>query len=364
VSRGAQVTALKGVLRFGSGSGSDYVGAFRLIPTSPPLFSAPTATSAVPAVAGRLRVAALNLFNYFQHPSDTGKCFPSQSAESCRGANTARELARQQAKLVTLITQLDADVLAVTEVENDGGGAAASTIERLADTLNAAGQTRCSRYLPVVVQGPLGGDAIAVGVLYCEDSLAVAPETEPAVLTDDWLTSAGVALAFPVFSGPSTSRSPLAVSLRERVSGETFTLVVNHLKSKGPSGLDAEGSVCWSRPELDADCDQADGQAYFNARRRAAVAALSAWLATAPTGSRDPDLLLVGDFNAYRLEQPLEDLRRAGYSDALESSYGYSYVFDGEAGALEVVLQTCGFAFMNRFTKFENLAHGGGGDDY
>ncbi|HWH01536.1 MAG TPA: hypothetical protein VNV66_19985 [Pilimelia sp.] len=52
----------------------------------------------------------------------------------------------------------------------------------------------------------------------------------------------------------------------------------------------------------------------------------------------DPDVLVVGDLNAYAGEDPVAALVCAGYTN-LVARYGgagaYSYVFDGQWGALE-----------------------------
>ena len=114
----------------------------------------------------------------------------------------------------------------------------------------------------------------------------------------------------------------------EQVStGGRFTIAVNHLKSKG--------SPC------DGDPDALDGQGNCNLTRAAAAEALADYLATDPTGSGDPDVLVVGDLNSYRLEDPITELRDAGYTDLqehFETADAYSYVFDGQLGYLDTAL--------------------------
>jgi len=101
---------------------------------------------------------------------------------------------------------------------------------------------------------------------------------------------------------------------------------VNHLKSKG--------SPC----DLP---DQGDGQGNCNVVRTNAIRQLVAWLATHPTGLADPDVLLIGDYNAYTQEDPITVLKKARYIDLLEARLGggaYSYVFDGQRGYLDYAL--------------------------
>jgi predicted extracellular nuclease len=112
--------------------------------------------------------------------------------------------------------------------------------------------------------------------------------------------------------------------------GQAFTVVVNHLKSKGADG--ASG----------ADADQLDGQSAWNdTRTRAADYLANIWLAADPTGQGDPDVLIIGDLNAYRGEDPIRTLRSAGYRDLhrlLEGRNAYSFVFDGQLGYLDHAL--------------------------
>jgi hypothetical protein len=105
-----------------------------------------------------------------------------------------------------------------------------------------------------------------------------------------------------------------------------FTTVVSHFKSKGWG--DATG----------ADLDQGDGQGCYNATRVAAAEALVSWLDGDPTVSGDPDVFLVGDFNSYAKEDPIDVLVAAGYVDlgrAFDGDETYSYVFDGQWGYLD-----------------------------
>jgi hypothetical protein len=62
------------------------------------------------------------------------------------------------------------------------------------------------------------------------------------------------------------------------------------------------------------------------------------WLATDPTGTGDPDILLIGDYNSYALEDPITYIKNAGFTNLIDSFIGssaYSYVFDGQWGYLD-----------------------------
>ncbi|NTV64004.1 MAG: hypothetical protein HGA65_10780, partial [Oscillochloris sp.] len=141
------------------------------------------------------------------------------------------------------------------------------------------------------------------------------------------ITPIGAAL---VDSDAIHNRPPVAQLFEEQRSGERFSLIVNHFKSK---------SSC---PASGADADQGDGQSCWNATRVAQAQRLLSWInGTLVPTSADPDVLLVGDFNAYAKEDPITTLVNAGYTNLISSFVGaeaYSYVFDGQWGYLDQAL--------------------------
>ena len=101
---------------------------------------------------------------------------------------------------------------------------------------------------------------------------------------------------------------------------------VNHLKSKG-SACDAP--------------DAGDGQGNCNQVRVNAVNELLNWFATDPTGTGEPDILMLGDYNSYAKEDPITTLEAGGFTNLVKSFVGddaYSYVFDGQWGYLDHAL--------------------------
>lgn len=84
-----------------------------------------------------------------------------------------------------------------------------------------------------------------------------------------------------------------------------------------------------------------NGVHFSNQTRTNAAIALAQWLNTDPTGSNDPDFLIIGDLNAYAMEDPISALQNAGYTNLVSSFLGsdaYSYVFAGEWGYLDHAL--------------------------
>ena len=295
----------RGEVRSGStASGAEGIadqrhGGWRLQLTEP-LQVAAAARGAAPQVAGKLRVAVFNLENLF-NGDGRGGGFPTP-----RGARTPPQLREQTAKLVATLGALEADIAALMELENDGYGPE-SSIAQFVAALNAGGADW--RFIDTGT-GP-GIDTIRVGLIY--RASRVAPVGPFAVLE----------------GGPfgERSRVPLAQAFR-RGDGPAFTVVANHFKSKGCS--EAEGP----------DQDQGDGQGCWNALRLDSARRLDAWLKTDPTGSGGRTLV-VGDFNAYAMEDPLRFLREAGWQDAFAVAgvaQPYSYVHEGRAGRLDHAL--------------------------
>ena len=256
-----------------------------------------------PKVGGDVRIAGLNLENFF-NGDGRGGGFPTP-----RGARNPAELEGQRARLVATIRGLNPDIAALMEVENDGFGPE-SAIAVLVDALNAGG----GDWRAIVTDADQGSDQIRVGLIY--RASRVSPVGTAATLTDD------------LFGTRNRNRPPLAQTFRAG-SGPAFTVVANHFKSKGCGT--ASG----------ADADQKDGQSCWNATRTESARRLNAWLRTDPTRSGSDLAMIVGDLNAYSMEDPITTLTAAGWRDAFAGQRGpvpYSYVYDGLTGRLDHAL--------------------------
>jgi hypothetical protein len=200
------------------------------------------------------------------------------------------------------------------ELENDDPSAENAAIEDLVDALNAA--TGAGSYA-FVDTGVVGTDQIRVGIIYRPGT--VTPVGAHAIIDST---------VDPRFID-TLNRPSIAQTFASNADGARFTVVVNHLKSKG-SDCNAVG-----------DPDTGDGQGNCNGTRTAAARALVDWLATDPTGSGDPDVLVIGDMNAYAKEDPIAVFEGAGYSNTIADAIGdeaYSFVFQGQSGYLDHAL--------------------------
>ena len=112
----------------------------------------------------------MNLLNFF-NTFGIGACKGGTigAATDCRGADDAGEFARQWPKTVAAILSLNADIIGVNEIENDGYGPS-SAIQFLVDRLNDATAPGTYAFIDVDAAtgqvDALGTDAIKVGMLY------------------------------------------------------------------------------------------------------------------------------------------------------------------------------------------------------
>ncbi len=301
---GDLVTNTTGVMDFAFGS-------YKIQPTQGADYTSTNPRPEVPDVGGDLTVASFNVLNYFNTLDDgqNDVCGAGQNLE-CRGADNETERVRQLDKIVAAMTAIGADVFGIIEVENTPGVEAMTDI---VDGLNAGFGADTYDYVDT---GVIGTDAIKVGFIY--NTTTAATVGDYAILDES---------VDPRFD-TDKNRPALAQTFASIATGGEVTVSVNHLKSKG-SDCDALG-----------DPDTGDGQGNCNLTRTAAAEALADWMAGDPTGI-DAPTLIVGDLNAYDLEDPIDALKAAGYTDLVAQFGGeeaYSYVFDGKVGYLDHAL--------------------------
>ena len=317
---GDTLASVTGVIDFGPAtSTASGPGLYRLQPTVAPSFTASNPRPAAPpAVGGNIRVGSMNVLNYFTTFKDGDTAAPGlqtgegctvdgvTTAGNCRGADNEAEFLRQRAKIVLALAGLNADVVGLMEIQNNG----AAALKNLIDALNLAVGGGTYAAVPDPEAGT-GTDAIKVAMIF-----------KPARLSR---VNGSVSDTDPLNIRPTLSQTFAAAN------GERFTLMVNHLKSKGSC---PSGSV--------ADADQGDGQGCWNAKRVQQSQRLRNFVATQQTASGSNDVILVGDFNAYGQEDPIFELTSNGYVDQLSrfNALAYSYIFDGASGRLDHAITT------------------------
>lgn len=259
-------------------------------------------------VGGDLQLAAFNVLNYFL----------TWTGPNARGAGNAEEFGRQSAKTVAAITALEAEVVTLLEIEDTDSsgltpGNADTALADLVERLNAAAGRPVWAYVPLPEElYAVDRDVIRNAIIYRRG--AVSPVGDPVGLVDEavWFNA----------------REPIAQTFTR--DGDLFTVVANHFKSKSAGTPAPTGD----------NAGTGDGQGPWNGDRVRQAASLAAFADQLVERADDPDVLLMGDLNAYTQEDPIERLREAGFVDLGErlDPGRYSYVFDDQSGSLDHAL--------------------------
>ncbi|RYE22262.1 MAG: ExeM/NucH family extracellular endonuclease [Sphingobacteriales bacterium] len=292
---GSTISGLTGILGYA-------FSVYRVQPviTDTPEFHYAPRPMTPPAVgtAANIKIASLNVLNYF-NGDGVGGGFPTS-----RGANSPAEFGRQRAKIINAISAIDADVVGLIEIENDGIGTN-SAIQDLVNGLNA--KMGANTY-SIVNDGATtqinSGDEIRCGIIYKASKV----------------DTVGVAMLSPntVFNRP-----PLAQTFKVKTSGLHFNYIINHFKSKGCSG------------STGADVDQMDGQSCYNETRKKQAGELMNFIGNTVIPTSGSSMILsMGDYNSYFQEDPLDSLRSGGFT-VLSKDSSFSYLFSGLIGSLD-----------------------------
>jgi hypothetical protein len=288
---GDSVAALTGVLGYVDGR-------YTLQPTQSVSFADTNSRPlTAPTLSGRLRIASMNVRNYF-------------TTLNSRGATNAAEFIRQRDKIVSAIIGLNADVLGLIEIENNSTA--------LADLLNSINLSLGAEIYSLVTDPAPGvwGDAIRTGILYKQ---AIAKPVRGCFIDSD-----------AIWHSPSPLRPPHVQLFEEKSTAERFLFCLNHFKSK--NATDATG----------ANLDQGDGQGAWNALRKQQSQRLHVFLQQVALSTGENDILVLGDLNAHSEEDPIELLRALGYTDetARFSPLAYSSHYGVNQGKLDHVFST------------------------
>ena len=266
-------TRRKGTLRLGDTT-HDLVGAinyaydyYRIQPQDPASvnFVPKNKRPAEPkSYGGNLVVASINTLNYW-------------TTLGGRGADYQDQLDVQTEKLVAEILGTGADIVGLQEIENHPDN---TPILTLVEELNAAQGAEVWSWV-----GPHDANSYPIlnEIIYRHDRVDTVGDP--------------VTVADPVFDNIPPGRSePIGrrpVAQTFAFKGETFTVISNHFKSKGCSG--ASG----------LDEAQGDGQSCFNATRVGQAERVLEMVDDLIEDTGDPDVIVLGDLNAYLEEDPI-----------------------------------------------------------
>lgn len=233
-----------------------------------------------PKMPKGLLVCAANIQNYFY---DLGGYAHRKT--------TKEQQAIQTEKISKALTHINADIYAICEIQKGDSAA-----EMLVRAMNE--RVKKARYA-YVSQGWNNGDTISCGYIYRTDR--VRPYGD---------------LQYGYHNPNNHYRYRMvACGFEEIKSGERFVLNINHLRSKRGTGDESNSKRMVNVDSLLMMLDKIEKEQLFG----------------------DADILLVGDYNCYSQEQPIQTLIQAGYEDVLMQydSTGYSYVYHSEAGYLD-----------------------------
>ncbi|EIJ2378726.1 ExeM/NucH family extracellular endonuclease [Vibrio alginolyticus] len=280
-----------------------------------------------PAIADSdLRIASFNVLNYFNSVADSGHENPTGQN---RGATNLDEFLIQQAKIVAAMNKMDADVIGLMEVENNGFGDG-SAIQNLVDALNAEIDDAEDYYTYVEIEEQdkyqeeyFGSDAIMVAILYRANAVTPKDAAKVIITPEQHIAENTITRKEGTESNPAYDkyqRHSLLQTFTVKETGEDLSIVVNHFKSKGSECIEE-----WIAGVEDSE--PADLQGNCNNFRVSAAHAVGEALKEVKG-----DVLLMGDLNAYGMEDPLLTL-----TDYSKEKYGrdiytaaYTTIGDGE----------------------------------
>lgn len=231
---------------------------------------------------GGLLVCAANIQNYFY---DLGGYAQRKT--------TKEQQALQTQKICKAFKQINADIYALCEIQKGDSAA-----QMLVDAMNKMAKKNLYAY---VSHGWTNSDMISCGYIYRTDK--VKPYGEMQYAYQDTTSHYRYRL--------------MACGFEQLTSGEKFVLNINHLRSKRGTGAESNEKRMANVDSLLVMLDKIEQEQVFG----------------------DSDILLVGDYNSYTQEEPIQTLVRAGYADMVmrDDSTGYSYVYHSEAGYLDRV---------------------------
>jgi 5'-nucleotidase len=284
-------------------------------------------------VGGDIRLATFNVLNYFattaeEYEAAGGSCTTYDdragdpvTANDCgptgpRGAAEPEDLERQEIKIVKAINALDASIVSLEEIENSAhyGKDRDFALAALVDALNENAGAEVWAFVPSPAERPGVADEDVIRTAFIYKPADVSPVGASRILIDE--------------ENFDNAREPLFQAFRaaDGTDEDAFLVSVNHFKSKG-SGT-----------------DDGTGQGLANPDRVGQAHALVDFAAQLTEETGIEDVFLVGDFNAYGKEDPVQAIEKAGYTDVNVALNGgeATYNFDGMDGSLDHVFANAG----------------------
>ncbi len=236
-----------------------------------------------------LLVCAFNLEYYLAENLGTGY-----------GPDNEVQHARQKNKISTALNKIRADVFGFVEIEQGQ-----TALAELADTLTAM---TGKKYSYIDDGGSANSSYTKSGYVYCTETLKPVGALKS--------------------NNTRVQNRKKMQAFQEISTGEHFIFSINHFKAKSGTGTGM-------------NADQGDGQGTFNYDRVQEAQSVLTDYQSNRAYYGDPDILIMGDLNAYAKEDPITTLVKGGMTDLhryFHEDTAYSYVFRGTAGYLDHAL--------------------------
>ncbi len=276
---------------------------------------------ALPALkqGGDLRIASFNVLNYFNPPYDASRNPLHQN----RGAKSEKEFQLQSDKIVNAIVRLNADIVGLMEIENNGFDDK-SAVADLVNKINSKIKNPADHYTYIAPKNGekyIGTDAISNQVLYKKNKVTLEnyriikmpQQHAPVVRYLDGKRP-------KMFFGNAYQRDTVAPTFKINGTNKVLTVAVNHFKSKG--------SVCWEDVKDGKKLDL-DKQGSCENFRVAAAYQLGSELEKI----QGPKVI-IGDLNSYGNEDPIMVLtnRDNAPKDHVIKSSAFTFLGSKETG--------------------------------
>ena len=216
------------------------------------------------------------------------------------GPDNQSEHTKQRAKVSKALAKINADLYGFVEIEQGQSALA----ELAADLSKNTGR----KFSYINDGGSASGSYTKAGYVYCSDVLEPHGSLR--------------------YNNEGVDNRKKTQAFREKTTGEVFLYSVNHFKAKSGKG---SGD----------NADKGDGQGTYNGDRVREAKSVLNHYGSDSYYYGDEDILIMGDLNAYAMEDPIKVLREGGMIDlhrAFHADSSYSYVYRGQAGYLDHAL--------------------------
>ncbi|RBW65571.1 nuclease [Vibrionales bacterium C3R12] len=322
-----------------------------------------------------VKIATQNVLNYFNSPYGGAD---NQKGDN-RGAKSQPEFERQQAKIVEAIFSLDADIVGLMEIENNGFGDF-SAINTLLKAVNLKYtdddykdrnkiNSTTNKYVFVGFDkngdqvldsnDVVGSDVITSGIIYRPAKVSVVRGEIIPMPSQDAPIIVGENGA-PLLdkngdireSGKNYQRNTVVATFKVLNTGKELTVAVNHLKSKGSTCYeDWAGWEEWK--DFDPVYDDPRNDDYQGSCENFRVAA--AYQLGSEMAKMPGDQVVLGDMNSYSFEDPMLVLTENKTEKDIYAA-GYTYVNGEPLFGPEGALITKSFGYVSAVDKVVELS--------